>query len=185
MPRFLPLAFAGLLSGAVIAARTALACEFVPFPDPLEVTPAPGPAPEPPQVTVEVRRAWHGPPGCGDCAEIGGLRLVLGPRDRSWEGLGLRLDVAAGAAPAGLVLPDGPVRANQGEVWLAWVDHPLRPLDFALRVSAVDGRGNASQPVVVPVTAPGRWRGCAAGAGGLALLAGGVFALVRAQRRRG
>lgn len=143
MPPFL------LLAGLLVAR----ACEIVPYPPEFAVGTGPaGPSPEAPVVRqVEIRRALHGPPGCGDCGEIGHLHIRL-DRAGDWDGsVGVTLQPVAGQVPEGMVLPPFPVEAPQGDVSLAFVDHPLRPVELTLEATLVDRSGAASAPVRVQV----------------------------------
>jgi hypothetical protein len=159
------------------------ACDFLPHPPAFDIPVEPVDLElSPPSVSVEVKRSWHGPPGCGDCSEIGRLRLEVRPGSHAPE-WGIRLSLAEGALPEGFRLPEHPVRVDEGRAWLAWVDHPLRPIDFALEVSVVDGLGAASRPVRVRIADQGRARSLKAGFAVLCALAALLGAIrVRSPR---
>lgn len=165
----------GLLLLSLLLARPADACEFLPFPAAFETNGSPTGARLPaPGIEVEVHRALHGPPGFGDCAEIAHIEISV-PGTRG-------ILIEAADVPAGIVLPDHPVRVENGSAWVAWVDHPLRPMAFTLRVSAVDEAGNRSEPVSLTVEDPGRGHQAALAAGIASAL--GITTALWLRRRR-
>lgn len=120
--------------------------------------------------------AWIEDQGVGHVS----IRVAPPADDRTpAESLGYRVELVSGQAPEGL-LPGFDIRAYVGAdgVWLFldWSDGETdeqEPLDFELRLRAVDLGGNlgeAAQPIVV--NDPGSGGGCATGASSLTGLAG-------------
>ena len=115
-----------------------------------------------PAVSVSRGQASSDDQGCGGgepaCDAYGVIRVSgVASDDRTPMGkIGYRFTLAAGTLPAGLVLPADPVDLPPGEPAFAflWTDGPTgqqAPVDFALRVEAVDAAGNVSTPLTVPV----------------------------------
>jgi hypothetical protein len=183
-----------LLIGA--APATAWACKIKPAPDPLPSGASPWVGAEVPSLTllgVSLTRAKHAPPGDGDCAEIGHLGLSFRATNLSeWpDNLGIMLSLEKGAFPPAFPIPSYPMVASQGTLLFAGPDDPAQSIDFTLQAVAVDSSGNASSPIAVHVSDPGRQSGCAffgrpsAGrAGSFVLFLGLCLVASRALRRR-
>jgi len=171
--------------------------EFMPDPS-LGDTVAPQPVGS---VDVRVSRG-HGPDCSGgrcqtdSCADLGTMGLTFTPptddRTASTD-LAYRLEVAEGIPPEGLLpgftfLP--PFSPSEGIV-LSWIDgdsDDQEPLEFSLRIYAVDQAGNESPATAIEVSDPGSSAGCNVGARGsalpLLLLPMGMIARRRFRRVR-
>ena len=108
------------------------------------------------------------------------------PRER----IGYLFTLVSGSLPQGLELP-GAVEPFAGELGFIWIDgrtNDQEPIDFTVRVVAIDLAGNESAPQMVRVTDDGdAGGGCAIGharpyARGLVWVT--VVALLLAARRR-
>ena len=131
--------------------------------------------------------------GCGysqsSCDDLGGVAIAVRATDDQTPPaqIGYRMTLAGGSLPSGLSLP-GAVKASGDVVGLTWVDGATddqEPIDFTLRVVAIDLAGNESAPQMVRVSDGAG--GCAvaparAAHGGPAFVA--VAALLLAARRR-
>jgi len=98
------------------------------------------------------------------CDDLGSIGLSLQASDDVTPPtqIGYRLTLAAGSLPADLALPGGAIESLGGMLWLRWVDGATddqEPIDFTLRVVAIDLAGNESAPQTVRVT-DGSGGGC-------------------------
>lgn len=175
------------LAAALLASTPALACsmpgidEFI-----LSDSVLDGDAPLAPVVEELLITRGRGPQRSGpfggssmsSCDDLGFLSLVLSqPADdrHDAEELGYYVEHVAGTLPDGMYVPGEPLRGP--ELPLHWGDgatNDQEPLDFTLRVRAVDEAGNIGDPVEVDVTDEGG-AGCSttgsAASGWLAVLA--------------
>jgi hypothetical protein len=130
--------------------------------------------------------------GASTCDGFGSLALSVAPSDdvTPANAIGYRFSLAAGALPPGFsILLDQPsqVVVSDGEIWFNWTDgtDDHAPIDFTLRVTAIDRAGNESAPQMVRVIDdPG---GCAIArphARGRAWLLVVVMVLAARHRRR-
>jgi MYXO-CTERM domain-containing protein len=150
--------------------------------------------------TVEIKRG-HGPtnPGCSggsdvtSCDDLGELLFTVAGTDdmTPTDHLGYSFSLASGKLPEGFTLPATPLQAQSAtSVVLFWVDGAIdgqEPLDFTLRVVAVDGAGNesASQLVSVQSSSTGDCRvgGTSSPSGGAAAFVGAAAVALAARRR--
>jgi len=199
---------AGHLLALAIAAATAWgptparACSFAgptahvvdPSLQATDQTPPTFPAP----ISYEVRRGIQSSGGCShsSCEGTGEIYLSADATDDATppERIGYRLSREAGTLPSGLILPHGAIEPGLSgpRLFLLW-DSGARdgdePIDFTLRVVAIDLAGNESAPQLVRVQddPPG---GCgiarrrASGSGRAALVVAALLLLVAHRRRR-
>ena len=95
------------------------------------------------------------PPPDSTCDDIAMLELTAGATDDATPRarIGYRLSLDAGTLPAGLTLPADAVEPGANDTLaLTWVDATKEPVDFTLRVLAIDLAGNESAPQTVHVT---------------------------------
>ena len=98
------------------------------------------------------------------CGDLAILTLNVEPPEEEQtpvEQLGYAID--AESVPEGLILPDGPVRANEGSLTFAWLDdsnggHGI--VAFTLAVGAVDLAGNVGPPSEIRVYDGGDTEAC-------------------------
>jgi len=119
-------------------------------------------APTLPPVSVARLQRGEKTGGCTDgstCDGFGSLALSVAPSDdvTPANAIGYRFSLAAGALPPGFsILLDQPsqVVVSDGEIWFNWTDgtEDHAPIDFTLRVAAIDRAGNESAPQMVRVT---------------------------------
>jgi len=127
------------------------------------------------------------------CDDLGGVGFQVQATDDLTppERIGYLFTLVSGSLPAGLVLP-GAVEPRGGEVAFGWVDgadDDQEPIDFTVRVVAIDLAGNQSVAQMVRVTDEGS--GCTVarrpaadgGPAALALVAGALLAARRRRRR--
>lgn len=93
--------------------------------------------------------------GASSCDDLGTIELALAGADETSEQVGFVVEHASGTAPNGLSIPSTPIAAPGGRFTLVFVDgaeDDQEPLDFVLRVAAIDRAGNRSQPATVAVS---------------------------------
>jgi hypothetical protein len=99
--------------------------------------------------------------GCGysasSCDDIGSVVIRVGATDDNTppEQLGFRMSVEAGSLPEGVTLLNGAVKSFGDLLVLNWVDgarDDQEPIEFTLRVVAIDLAGNESAPQTVRVS---------------------------------
>jgi hypothetical protein len=139
----------------------------------------------------------HGPQGCAgstvtSCDDLGEILFsVAGADDMTPAArLGYSFSLESGTLPDGFTLPPTPLEPQTAtSIGLAWVDGAVDgqdPLDFTLRIVAVDGAGNESVPQHVQIRQGGSG-GCRVGPSARADGTGGflvVAAAALAARRR-
>lgn len=86
------------------------------------------------------------------------LNIVTTDDRATPDRIGYKLAIKGGSPPAGLVLPDGALRAEVdldgiGELGLRY-DNGASGWSFDLEITAVDLNGNESEPVTVTIDAP-------------------------------
>ena len=138
--------------------------------------------------------------GCGysgtSCDDLGSVVIPLGATDDQTPPtqIGFRMSLAAGALPSGLSLPSDAVKPWGDVLALNWPDganDDQEPIDFTLRVVAIDLAGNESPPQTVRVADDPGGAGCVVarpgtapeGAAGVAI--GALLLVVRRRSRRG
>jgi hypothetical protein len=191
------LAIAGVAAGTSMAAP-ARACSFLgPTPYQIDASMQATDQVAPTLQPLSVTRLQRGmkTEGCmsgSSCDGSGSLAIGGAATDdvTPANGIGYRFTLEAGALPPSFsILLNQPSQAvvSDGEIWFTWNDgtDDHDPIDFTLRVVAIDRAGNESAPQTVRVTDdPG---GCAiarprAPSRGLAFVA--AAALLLAARRR-
>ena len=114
---------------------------------------------------VDVRRAVYPPPGKGDCGEIGRVVVRFGlASGEPWPAdVSLLIRHSSGHFPwfqppvATIAAGSGwQMRATEGKVAFVGPDDPREPLDVKLEARAIDCAGEASAPVEISITDPGR-----------------------------
>jgi hypothetical protein len=145
---------------------------------------------------VRVKRGQSPRSGCGDsdatsCDDLGTIQIEVAASDDTTPAarMGYEVTLARGTLPDGLVLPAVPIeRVAPGHLMFVWLDGATdsqEPVDFTLRIVAVDGAGNESAPQLVSVDDAGSG-GCRlanrGGSGDRAIL--GALALLALARRR-
>ena len=126
------------------------------------------------------------------CDDIGVVAIPVSATDDNTapEQIGFRMSVAAGSLPEGVTLPSDAVKSSGDMLALFWVDgarNDQEPIEFTLRVVAIDLAGNESAPQTVRVSddpggctiAPAR-RSCP----GLAFVAAAALLLATRRCRR-
>lgn len=147
-------------------AADARACSFA-LPSPHVVDPAMqatdhGPPTLPPLGAPQITRGKKPQrSGCGysasSCDDIGSVVIRVSATDDNTppEQIGYRMSVEAGSFPEGLTLPSGAVKPLGDLLVLNWVDgasDDQEPIEFTLRVVAIDLAGNESAPQTVRVS---------------------------------
>jgi hypothetical protein len=91
------------------------------------------------------------------CDDIGSIVIPVRATDDNTPPaqIGFRMSVEDGSLPSGLTLPSGAVKPWGDVLVLNWVDgasDDQEPIDFTLRVVAIDLAGNESAPQTVRVS---------------------------------
>lgn len=113
-------------------------------------------APTLPPMSVTRLRRGEKTTGCmtvNTCDGLGSLAISAAPTDDVTPAtdIGYRFSLVAGALPPSFyILLDEPSRAvvSDGQIWFDWSDgtDDHQPIDFTLRVVAIDRAGNESAP---------------------------------------
>jgi len=122
-------------------------------------------------ISAEITRRGTAPRGLSGSSidDLGALQIELFPPDDDRtppDLMGYRIEATDDDAPEGLV-PRYDVRAADGVIFLSWVDGAndnQEPLDFCLRISAVDLGGNVGQGETLRILHPGSG-GCSSSGG--------------------
>lgn len=175
-----------MLLGVELPCRLASACSLA-IPPPVARQPIVGsPDVTPPELLEARVEGLVRGVNRGDCLIVSEFVVVTTAFDDRTppEQLGWRVEALRGDPP---LYYDEPI----AYLYFVWVDDPDEPLDFEIRVRAVDGAGNESNPIDLRVTDPGAGTegGChlarvARGSAGPAAPAGAALLLALAWRAR-
>lgn len=167
----------GLLAGFLLATEAASACKFASNPThTLDANAQATDTTTPTVPTLKVVRVVRGkgPQSeslCGgsasSCDELGQIELQMAATDDQTPAasMGFRIELASGALPSGLTLPDYSVRGSR--LLLVWMDvasDDQEAFSFVLAISAVDLAGNVGPATTIQVSNPGSDSGCSIGA---------------------
>jgi MYXO-CTERM domain-containing protein len=154
--------------------------------DEVEVDRTPPDAPVPGEVVFHRRQ-----PGGNSCSGTGtiGIHIDRAADDRTAQAdMGYLIEITRGEQPDDIILPEGPVRADEdGTIWLPFADHD-QEIDVTFSVRARDLGGNLGEPVEVQAfddsQEPGAAGCSASGSTGSASLALVMLALAVGLRQR-
>lgn len=165
-----------LSAGFCLAAEAASACSFAANPahtldGNAQATDATAPA-APTLTVVRVVRG-KGPQSeslcsssVSSCDDLGQIELQMAATDDQTPAtsMGFRIELAGGALPSGLTLPDYSVRGSR--LLLVWIDgasDDQEAFSFVLAISAVDLAGNVGPATTIDIRDPGSDSGCTIG----------------------
>ena len=136
-----------------VAPETAAGCSIQPVQE-FEMTYSATTSETPPAVRLmsyQLERGCGAGPGSGNCADVGGLHIMLAPEDGAdLDAYGALVRVQSGNAPLPID-PDRPILIEGSGIRFAFHDgHGQPPIDFTITVQAVDRSGTPgveSQPM--------------------------------------
>jgi hypothetical protein len=165
-----------LLAAFFLAEETASACSFAANPAhtlDANAQATDTAAPAAPTLTVVRVVRGKGPEreslcssSASSCDDLGQIELQMAATDDQTPAtsMGFHIELAGGALPSGLTLPDFSVRGSR--LLLVWIDgasDDQEAFSFVLAISAVDLAGNMGPATTIQVSDPGSDSGCSIG----------------------